>query len=370
MPLRQRLTKRVVDAAVAPLKGSQYLWDSEVPGFALRVYTGADGVLRRIYCVRFSSRGRDCWITIGHHGTPWRPDARGNPRTLTAELAREEALRFRGVWQSGGNPRALREAGRFAGEAPPRPACPTLEEFSKRYLAEHSDVHKAWRSAKEDRGYLDRHILPALGKRRLDDIGPGDLATFQAKLRVPWPQGATKRVSDPRTNYVAIGSRLPKGQVGGPGLARTWRSAGCAAEYRIARGDTAGMGTWDRVRGVQRPMRARGAAWLRAALRSVPQLLEVDPPHAFHLAALPSLDGSLVHAAEVRSLDLRQPKPKARPLERGPVDESRQLFHHRGDASTAECGVNKIRVDTAECGAIQYTAEMRCGPECVTWWSR
>jgi hypothetical protein len=200
MPLRQRLTKRVVDAAVAPLKGSQYLWDSEVPGFALRVYTGADGVLRRIYCVRFSSRGRDCWITIGHHGTPWRPDARGNPRTR------------------------------------------------------------------------------------------------------------------------------------------------------------------DRVRGVQRPMRARGAAWLRAALRSVPQLLEVDPPHAFHLAALPSLDGSLVHAAEVRSLDLRQPKPKARPLDRGPVDESRQLFHHRGDASTAECGVNKIRVDTAECGAIQYTAECGVAP--------
>jgi integrase len=209
--MRQRLTKRVVDGAVAPAKGSQYLWDAEVPGFALRLYRGADGVLRRIYCVRFSSKGRDCWITIGHHGSPGRPDARGNPRTLTAELAREEALRFRGIWQAGGNPRAMRDAGRFAGQAPPRPQCPTLEEFSKTYLELHSDVHKAARSAAEDRGYLDRHILPALGKRRLDDVGPGEVAQLQAALRgKPTTANRCVEVISTMINKAKLWKVLPK----------------------------------------------------------------------------------------------------------------------------------------------------------------
>lgn len=182
--MRQRLGKRVVDAAVAPPRGTRYLWDSEVPGFALRVYKGKDGALRRVYIVRFTMpNGSSRWITIGRHGGPGRPDARGNPRTLTAELAREEALRFRGMWQAGENPRAQRAAGRVAGDPDPRTPCPTLEDFAKTYLDLHSDVHKAARSAEEDRGYLTRHILPALGKRRLDDIGPGEVSQLQAKLR-------------------------------------------------------------------------------------------------------------------------------------------------------------------------------------------
>lgn len=209
--MRQRLSKRVVDSAAAPSRGTRYLWDSEVPGFALRVYGGKDGVLRRIYCVRFSAKGRDCWITIGHHGSPGRPDARGNPRTLTAELAREEALRFRGIWQAGGNPREAREAGRFAGEPEPRPPCPTLEEFSERYLELHSDVHKAPRSAEEDRGYLSRHILPALGKRRLDDIGPGEVAQLQAALRgKPTTANRCVEVISTMVNKARLWKVLPK----------------------------------------------------------------------------------------------------------------------------------------------------------------
>jgi len=79
-----------------------------VPGFALRVYTGCGRRHAASPLHPLLEQGRDSWITTGHHGTAWRPDARGNPRTLTAERAREEALRFRGVWQSGGNPRAAR----------------------------------------------------------------------------------------------------------------------------------------------------------------------------------------------------------------------------------------------------------------------
>ena len=183
-PRRERLTKRAVEALAPPPKGAVFLWDTEVPGFAVRVHRAANGATWRAYVLRFKSQGKDRWITIGKHGTPWRPAPRtAAPRTLTAELAREEALRCRGVWQSGGDPRALRALARAAEEPAMRPPCPTLEEFSKRYLNQHSDVHKAYRSAKEDRGYLKRHVLPWRGPSRLDDIGPGDVAELQATLK-------------------------------------------------------------------------------------------------------------------------------------------------------------------------------------------
>jgi integrase len=173
-----------VEAFRPPQDGTAFLWDTEVPGFALRVHRTARGEVWRAYVVRFQVNGKDRWITIGKHGAPWRPDTKtGAPRTLTAELAREEALRCRGTWQAGGDPRVVRGQGRAAGEAPARAACPTLEDFSKRYLDQHSDLHKAYRSAKEDRGLLKRHILPWRGKARLDDVGPGDVAELQASLR-------------------------------------------------------------------------------------------------------------------------------------------------------------------------------------------
>lgn len=178
-----RLTKRLVEAAQPPARGRRYLIDAEVPGFTAIVRRGAKRVFRT-YAIRFGAAGRQRWITIGEHGGPWKPDPKtGNPRTLTTELAREEALRFRGIWQAGGDPRVVRAAGRAEGERPPRPPCPTLEDFARDYLEKHSDVHKALRTAKEDRGYLDRHLLTWRGKARLDDIGPGDIAELQASLK-------------------------------------------------------------------------------------------------------------------------------------------------------------------------------------------
>jgi integrase len=178
-----RLTKRLVEGAQPPARGRRYLFDAEVPGFAAIVRQGATRTFRT-YALRFTALGRRRWLTIGEHGGPWKPDPRtGHPRTLTTELAREEALRLRGVWQAGGDPRSLRTEGRAALDAPARPACPTLEDFAKDYMEKHADVHKVARSAREDRGNLERHLLPWRGKARLDDIGPGDVAELQARLK-------------------------------------------------------------------------------------------------------------------------------------------------------------------------------------------
>lgn len=212
-PQRERLTKTVVEEAAAPEKGTRFLWDAEVRGFAVRLYRGNDGVVRRIYVARFSKPGGgSSWITIGRHGAPWRPDARGKPRTLTADLAREEALRLRGTWLAGEDPRAVRAARRVALAKPKRPDVPTLGEFKKRYLAEHSEPYKAASSAREDKGYLERHIIPALGAAtRLDDIGPGEVTAMHSALRTK-PTTANRCVEVIRTmiNKAKLWKALPR----------------------------------------------------------------------------------------------------------------------------------------------------------------
>jgi integrase len=60
-----------------------------------------------------------------------------------------------------------------------RDTAPTLEEFSKAFL-EHADTNNkpATRSAKD--GILRNHLLPALGKKRLDQIGAEEVERFKA----------------------------------------------------------------------------------------------------------------------------------------------------------------------------------------------
>ncbi|MDR3528400.1 MAG: Arm DNA-binding domain-containing protein [Rhizomicrobium sp.] len=69
-----KLTKRVVDATQAR-DGDYVIWDDELPGFGLRVFTSG----KRSYVLQYRSLGRSRRYTIGLHGV-W-----------TAESARQEA---------------------------------------------------------------------------------------------------------------------------------------------------------------------------------------------------------------------------------------------------------------------------------------
>lgn len=180
--MRQRLTKTVVEAAQPPQDGRRlYLFDAEVPGFCCIVRMGKERVFRT-YALRFTARGLRKWVVIGEHGGPWSQGAHGQVRSLTAELAREQALRFRGAWQAGQDPRTLLAAGRGSEERPARPECPTLAEFLVRYQRDHSE-HLAYRSAKEVQGLVRRYILPWKGRARLDAITPGDVAELRTKMK-------------------------------------------------------------------------------------------------------------------------------------------------------------------------------------------
>lgn len=165
---RQRLTKTSVEAVPSAPGADVFVWDTEIPGFAIRVRGG-----RRVYVFAYGTgrRGATRRVTIGEHMTAWRD------RVLTAHLAREEALRLRGVVAEGRDPAAERGAAK---------AIPLFREFAETYLRDQSDAHKAPRSAVEDRSLLDRVLLPAFGSVRLDRVTAGAVVRLHgARKRTP-----------------------------------------------------------------------------------------------------------------------------------------------------------------------------------------
>jgi integrase len=86
---------------------------------------------------------------------------------VTADEARREALRLRGLVASEENPAVQRAQNR---------ASPTIAEFAKRYMEEHAIPHKKPASAATDRRNLDNHLIPLLGTILLGDVEPVDVA--------------------------------------------------------------------------------------------------------------------------------------------------------------------------------------------------
>lgn len=157
--------RRISVKAVAELAPGQTIWDADVRGFGIRRQRRA-----AVYVLKYRDQnGRQRFLTIGRHGSPWMPDT-----------ARKEARRHL---------LALTECqtslGALSGPSP------TLEAFSTTYLERYALLHKKPRSVAEDRRNLELHILPLLGSKRLVDITAGDIAQFHT-LRGKHPSNANR----------------------------------------------------------------------------------------------------------------------------------------------------------------------------------
>src|SRR3981189_1039690 len=105
-----KITKRVFEGADA--RGKDYLiWDDELPGFGLRVFSSG----KRNYVIQYRTRGRSRRYTIGLHGA-WAP-----------ETARREAKVHPGRAGWGGDPVEDRQLDHKA---------ITIKELCTRYLAD------------------------------------------------------------------------------------------------------------------------------------------------------------------------------------------------------------------------------------------
>lgn len=152
-----RITKRLVDAAeVRPAE--YFIWDSEIPGFGLRVLPSG----RKGYVVQYRAGRRSRRISLG-------------PSTvLTCEQARNRAISIVAAARNGADPAAERDAGRKA---------ITVKELAERFDREHIAIRVKASTAKEYRRNLERFILPALGQLTVTGITRADVAKFHHDLR-------------------------------------------------------------------------------------------------------------------------------------------------------------------------------------------
>ena len=148
-----KITKRTVDA-VRPSSADQFLWDSELKGFGLKVTPAGN----KVYILQYRKGGRGTptkRVTIGRHGA------------LTPDQARKEAARLSGAIANGADPAAVRTADKTA---------PTMTALAERFVAEHVATKTKARTAVEYRRLIDSVVLPAIGRKRVRDVTRADIS--------------------------------------------------------------------------------------------------------------------------------------------------------------------------------------------------
>ena len=152
---RPVISRRVVDG----LRGSgrdTIVWDSELPGFGVRVYPSG----RKVYVVQSRSGGVPKRVTLGAHGE------------LTAERARKRASSVIQRIKAGEDA----DAGPGADET-------TVADLAERYMRVHVAAHCNAHTARIYRGSLDNHILPAIGGMPLGAVQRSHAAALHRRLR-------------------------------------------------------------------------------------------------------------------------------------------------------------------------------------------
>ncbi len=153
--MRTKLTKRTVDLVTAGT-ADVFAWDADVPGFGLKVTPKS----RKVYIVQYRGSGRGAptrRYTIGKHGAPW-----------TVDQARKAAKAILGNVANGGDPQSVKTEER---------AALTVSQLCDHYLDEGCGTKKASTLA-TDRGRIERHIKPLLGRKRVKDLTSNDVRRF------------------------------------------------------------------------------------------------------------------------------------------------------------------------------------------------
>lgn len=221
-----RITKRTVDALKAT--GKEYVcWDGELTGFGVRVRPSGTKSFVAVY-------------RTGGRNTPLRRVTIGAVGKIEADRAREEARQIIGQAEIG--------IDRAAEKAKAR-AEMTFDKVCDLYLAEGCDTKKASTLA-TDKGRIERHIKPLLGKKRVGEITRADVEKFMRDV------AAGKTAADIKT-----GKRGRAIVEGGKGTAtRTVGLLGGIMSFAVSRH----LRPDNPVRGVKRYADKKGETFLSA----------------------------------------------------------------------------------------------------------
>ena len=150
------ISRRTVEAL--KVDRDTVFWDSEQPGFGVRVYpTGA-----KHYIVQTRARGSAKRLTVGRHGV------------ITPEEGRRRAALIIARIKAGEEPEPL--AAKRADE-------PTVAELAARYLREYAEEHCKPNTVMAYRRRAEKRIVPALGKLPLSRVRREDVRKLHYAMR-------------------------------------------------------------------------------------------------------------------------------------------------------------------------------------------
>ncbi len=155
---RQSISRRTVDAL--KVDKDTVFWDSEQPGFGVRVYPSGS----KHYIVQTRARGTAKRLTVGRHGV------------ITPEEARRRAALIIARIKAGEDPVPEPPAAK-------RPDEPTVAELAARYLEEYAEEHCKTNTVRAYRRMAKKHIVPALGKRPLSLVRREDVRDLHYAMR-------------------------------------------------------------------------------------------------------------------------------------------------------------------------------------------
>jgi len=151
-----KLTKTIVDRA-EPGDNDYFLWDASVVGFGLKISKGGRKSYVCKYRVGYGRNAPTRRLTIGTHGSPW-----------TVDQARFEARKILGRVANGEDPAKEKQDAKNQ---------ITVADLCSLYL-EHGIATKKESTIATDKGRIERHIKPLLGKKKLQDVSRADINRF------------------------------------------------------------------------------------------------------------------------------------------------------------------------------------------------
>ena len=187
MPERQSrtLTKRIVDRLAVNGKDAVF-WDSELPGFGIRVHSTG----RKVYVVQTRANGKSRRVTLGRHGD------------IAPDQARKDAAKIITRLKDGLPPV----------ETEPEPE-PTVADLAERYEREYVAMHCKPNTIKHYGLMLKKHIVPGLGSLRVSEVEKKHILKYQFGLSdVPTVANRTVDILVKMFNMAELWEMRPPGR--------------------------------------------------------------------------------------------------------------------------------------------------------------